>query len=313
VPGRRQRGGTQRRARELTATPAEPGWLYTSEGQVRAYWRFALFVFLSVGTVLFAAMGASSVQQLGAAFGLRIIVHPLVLPAGMLAAHALMLRWFHRGDWSAVGLDRAAAHPRAWRFAALLAPLAIAVPVALLLVAGWLDVARTPDGSSLAVALRLVAFLVPAALGEELVARGYVFALLREVWGWRWAIAVTSVGFGALHLANPGAHPQAILTVVLAGMFLGFVLVHTASLYAAWAAHAAWNLALSAVLHADVSGVTFGGTPDYKVVDSGPDWITGGPWGPEGGIAAAAGLLVATWLLARRRPKRTTETERLNG
>ena len=185
--------------------------------------------------------------------------------------------------------------------------------MALLLIPGWLQFVRTEDGSSVAVALRLAVFLLPSALGEELLARGYLFTLLREAWGWRWAIGVTSIGFGLLHLANPGAHPQAIVTVILAGVFLGFILVRTGSLYAAWAAHAAWNFTLAALLHADVSGLTLGGTPDYKLVDNGPDWLTGGPWGPEGGVAAAVGLLAATLLLARRRAPHTMEPGKANG
>ena len=34
-------------------------------------------------------------------------------------------------------------------------------------------------------------------------------------------------------------------------------------------------------------------TPDYAMVDDGPDWLTGGTWGPEGGAAGAAGMLGA--------------------
>jgi hypothetical protein len=29
----------------------------------------------------------------------------------------------------------------------------------------------------------------------------------------------------------------------------------------------------------------------YRVDDAGPAWLTGGSWGPEGGAAAAAGML----------------------
>jgi hypothetical protein len=38
----------------------------------------------------------------------------------------------------------------------------------------------------------------------------------------------------------------------------------------------------------------------WRTIDSGPDWATGGPWGPEGGAAAAAGLLLTTFLLVAR-------------
>jgi hypothetical protein len=56
-------------------------------------------------------------------------------------------------------------------------------------------------------------------------------------------------------------------------------------------------------LHSDVSGIPFA-TPDYRVVDAGPDWATGGAWGPEGGVPAALGLVSATIYLYLRRRRR---------
>jgi membrane protease YdiL (CAAX protease family) len=239
------------------------------------------------------------VQATAAAFGFRLIVHPVAVPAGLLAAHAFVIAKFEAGDWRYVLMDARAAEPRRWVLATVAGAGAIAIPTLLLLGTGMFAFAPATEGSSLATAAYLGWVLIPAAFGEELLARGYLFSLLRESVGWRWAIAVTSIGFGLLHLPNPGSNPQAILTVVLAGVFLGLVLVRTASLYAAWAAHAAWNLVLAAVLHADVSGIAFAGTPDYQLVETGPDWLTGGRWGPEGGAAAATGLLLASALLLR--------------
>jgi hypothetical protein len=60
-------------------------------------------------------------------------------------------------------------------------------------------------------------------------------------------------------------------------------------------------------MHATVSGLVMD-APDYRIVDSGPDWATGGAWGPEGGIFAAAGLAVATWIIFRR-PTRRAEPD----
>jgi hypothetical protein len=43
---------------------------------------------------------------------------------------------------------------------------------------------------------------------------------------------------------------------------------------------------MAAVLHVPVSGLPFA-TPGYRAVITGPDWLTGGSWGPEGGVLAA--------------------------
>jgi hypothetical protein len=146
-------------------------------------------------------------------------------------------------------------------------------------------------------------FLLPAALYEELTTRGYIFAVLRHAWGWRWALVTTSVVFGLLHLQNAGANARSLILVVLAGIFLGAVLLSTRSLYAAWMTHFAWNWTLAVVFHTAVSGYPLE-SPDYRYVDAGPDWATGGIWGPEGGAAGGLGMLGALGYLYARRPAR---------
>jgi CAAX protease family protein len=147
--------------------------------------------------------------------------------------------------------------------------------------------------------------LVPAAFAEELMLRGYPLAVLREALGWPGAIVITSVVFGVLHAFNPNVAVTAIVIVTIAGIFLGAVVYHTRSLWAATAAHFAWNVTLAVILHAALSGQEMP-AGDYRVIDSGPDWITGGAWGPEGGAGAIAGMLAAVVLLLRRR-RRTGE------
>jgi hypothetical protein len=49
-------------------------------------------------------------------------------------------------------------------------------------------------------------------------------------------------------------------------------------------------------------------------MDNGPDWATGGSWGPEGGAGAALGMIVGLWLLLqwrRRRAPAMDETQRV--
>jgi membrane protease YdiL (CAAX protease family) len=93
---------------------------------------------------------------------------------------------------------------------------------------------------------------------------------------------------------------------MLAGFFLASVLLATRSLYAAIAAHFVWNWFMAAGLHTAVSGIRVL-APDYRVVDAGPDWLTGGPWGPEGGLAAALGMFVILIYL-HARPLRRMES-----
>ena len=226
----------------------------------------------------------------------------LQLLAG-LGATAIMLRSIDVRPWADVGLARRAARPRPIIEGWCLGGGAIGFACGLLIALGWLRVVPAPAGSSLATGASLTLLLVIAALGEEVISRGYLFTALRDGLGDWGAIATTSLLFGAAHLFNAGVTAESFAVVTLAGIFLAAVRVVFRSIYASWAAHVAWNWTLAVAFHASVSGIEFD-APDYRTVSSGPAWITGGVWGPEGGIAAALGMLIALAYLYRTRRRR---------
>jgi membrane protease YdiL (CAAX protease family) len=224
------------------------------------------------------------------------------LAAGLVLAHVGMVGLYHENRWAYVGLDAKAAAPSKIALGALVGALAIGVPSGLLLIAGQLQEEPSPAGSTPLVMVRLLVLLAPAALWEELAMRGYLLSGLRERFGANAALFVTSALFGVLHLQNAGATAWSTAAVTLAGGFLGMVRLATGSLYAAWAAHLAWNFVMAGILHTPVSGLGMT-APNYRIVDAGPDWLTGGPWGPVGGAAAMLGMVVA-FIYLQRRPRR---------
>lgn len=238
--------------------------------------------------------------------GARDLSFVLVMTGGLLIGHAWTFNVVDRRGWSFVGLGRAARKPARLAECAVLGALGIAVPVAILLALDWMEIVPSEAGSSLGAALASLAVLIPAAFWEELFVRGYAYSVVRERWGPVAAIVITSQVFGWMHYLNQGASIRAVIVVCFAGLFLGGIREATRSLYAAWAAHLAWNALLVVGLHATVSGLTMA-SPDYRLIDTGPDWATGGEWGPEGGYFAAAGLAVGIWYVIRRLSGRRSE------
>jgi uncharacterized protein len=224
------------------------------------------------------------------------------LGIGLLAT-AIMLRSIDVRPWDDVGLARRAARPRALVEGWCLGGAAIGFACGVLLAFGWLRFVPGPEGSSLTAALPLTLLLIIAALAEEVISRGYLLTALRDGLGDWGAIATTSLLFGAAHLFNAGVTVESFLVVTLAGVFLAAVRLVFRSVYASWAAHVAWNWVLAVLFHASVSGIEFA-APDYRLVSSGPVWLTGGAWGPEGGVAAAVGMLAALGYLYRTRRRR---------
>jgi len=261
-----------------------------------------LLLFFLLEAVLVIVLGGP-LAWLSAVSGDRQMVDSLVLVVAALAATAIMLRSIDVRSWSDVGLARQAARPRAIIEGWCLGGAAIGLACGALLLAGWLRIEPNAPGSSLAAAGRISLFLVPAALGEELVCRGYLLTTFRDGVGvWR-AVAFTSLLFGLAHLFNQGVTAESFLNVTLAGVYLAAIRVVFDSLYAAWAAHAAWNWMMAVPMHASVSGLQLA-APDYRTVSHGPAWLTGGAWGPEGGIAAALGMLAGLAYLHRTRRRR---------
>lgn len=261
-----------------------------ADGRLHAPWRILLFL---VVTVLCYWLVAIALDPLFTAINRLVgedIGSPLAPTLALLMSHAVMLRWLDRRGWSYVGLGAAAARPNVLARGWLLGAITILIPSLALIAIGWLAVRPSMQGSWWLAAAQVSLILVPAAFSEELFSRGYLFAVLREWIGWPITLALTSIGFGLLHLGNPGADVRSVMMVILAGIFLGAVLIATKSLYAAWMAHWAWNWIMAVPLHVAVSGLPLA-RPDYQVVDAGPDWITGGTWGPEGGAGGALGML----------------------
>lgn len=276
--------------------------ILTEAGVLRAPWRIVGFI-AAAGLCSFVAAVTlgPGIEWLLVRMGVTGATTAYVGVIGLLAAHALMLRFIDRTPWSFVALGSDSARPRKLVGGFALGALAIGIPIAVLIAARWEARQPSAPGSWAGAAFRVSALLLPAALLEELVTRGYVFAVLRQAAGAWAAVLATSLFFGLMHLANPGVTVESTVLVTLAGIFLGVVVLATRSLYAAWMAHFAWNWTMAVLFHTAVSGLPVE-SPNYRYVDAGPDWATGGPWGPEGGALAGVGMLSGlTYLIARQK------------
>ena len=264
---------------------------FSEHGGLRAPWRILVFAtacFLAL--IVVEAIAGPMITELFMLTGVRGVSNAWLVEAlSMLAGTAAALRYVDKRPWRDVWLGRDAARPALIGFGFVVGALAIGIPTTMLVAGRWLRETGGAPGSVWAAAFRITLMLLPAALTEELATRGYILSVLRGWWGWSWAIVVTSLVFGLLHLANAGATIGSVALVTLAGVFLSAVLYATRSLYAAWAAHFAWNWTMAVLFHTAVSGLPLE-APRYRYVDAGPDWATGGEWGPEGGVPAGLGM-----------------------
>jgi uncharacterized protein len=130
---------------------------------------------------------------------------------------------------------------------------------------------------------------------EEFAFRGYLQSALGDGIGFWPAAILLGIGFGVLHMTNPG---EAIFGALMAGSFglvAAFALWRTGNLWLPIGMHAAW----------DWGETYFYGTPDSGLVAPGhllnssfhgAKWLTGGTVGPEGSWLVFAVLPI--WALA---------------
>jgi membrane protease YdiL (CAAX protease family) len=134
--------------------------------------------------------------------------------------------------------------------------------------------------------------LAPAALVEELIFRGVGQVVLARAFGRVPAILALSVVFALAHIFNPNPTVLGLVNIALAGIFLGAAFYAPGGIWTAWGAHLGWNATLAA-LDAPVSGLPFR-IPWIDYQPGGPAWLTGGSFGPEGGLLATAAIALAT-------------------
>jgi membrane protease YdiL (CAAX protease family) len=139
-------------------------------------------------------------------------------------------------------------------------------------------------------ALAAVPVCIVAAVLEEITIRGVVFRIL-EQWLGSWiALALSAILFGSLHFFNPGATLLSTGAIMLeAGILLAAAYMLTRRLWLCMGLHFAWNFTQGGIFSAAVSGGASHGLLKATLV--GPDWLTGGAFGPE---ASAVAVVVCT-------------------
>lgn len=148
-----------------------------------------------------------------------------------------------------------------------------------------------------------IAVTVATGVFEELVFRGGVFRLAEEWLGTWWAIVLSSVVFGFVHLDNPEDLKGVISITLWAGMLLAATYVLTRRLWLGIGLHAAWNYVQGSVYSGIVSG--HGQQQGFtQSTMSGPEWLTGGSFGVEASVVAMAVCIpagAAMMVMAARR------------
>jgi membrane protease YdiL (CAAX protease family) len=132
---------------------------------------------------------------------------------------------------------------------------------------------------------------IASGISEEIILR-----LIEGGVGTLAALIVSAAMFGALHLTDPHANLVAGAAIALeAGILFAAAYALTRSLWFPIGLHAAWNFTEGGIFGAAVSGGKAKGLLNVPL--SGPDWLTGGAFGPEASVVAAGVCTAAAIVL----------------
>jgi len=163
-------------------------------------------------------------------------------------------------------------------------------------------------------------FYILVGVYEEVLSRGYHLINLAEGLNSKFigkkaalisAFVISSLIFGLLHLDNPSATWISTLTISLAGIFLGLGMLLTGNLAIPIGLHITWNFFQGSVFGFPVSGMNHVATLIASET-VGPQWLAGGPFGPEAGVMGVAAMVIGsmlTMLWIRRRGGLSLQTQ----
>lgn len=152
-----------------------------------------------------------------------------------------------------------------------------------------------------------VMFLL-VGLFEEFLMRGYtLFTLSRGLGFWPSAV-ILSCSFGLIHLRNENEQWRGILAAACIGLFFCLTLRRTGSLWFAVGFHTVWDWGETYFYSVPDSGLI---APGHLLRSSlhGPDWLSGGPVGPEGSVLCYLIMVVLWFAFDRAYPKAVVPAE----
>ena len=129
----------------------------------------------------------------------------------------------------------------------------------------------------------------PQGASEELMFRGYMIPAFNKRYKTAVGVVVSSILFSAFHSLNPGFTPLASINLALIAVLFALIYLLTGDIWMTSAMHTAWNLTQGNIYGLQVSGNLASNTVVKIVYDSNANpVITGGTFGPEGGLATTA-------------------------
>jgi hypothetical protein len=268
--------------------------------RLRAGWRLLVqFVLMLIFSGLFVLI----FDLIGLKFGRLFQVIGLLF--GFTASTWVARKYLDRRTFTSLGLRFNSSWIRDYLFGIAAGCIVMGILFLVQLWSGLIEFAgygweRPSDTGYLFGFLSYLIIMLFVGFYEELVFRGY--QILNMVEGFTndmispkgaaiIAVILSSTIFGVMHAWNPNASMISTINIVIAGIVLALPFLNTGSLAIPVGLHTSWNFFQGGVFGFPVSG-TVTRSSIFQVREIGPDFLTGGQFGPEAGITGLFGLIL---------------------
>jgi membrane protease YdiL (CAAX protease family) len=209
----------------------------------------------------------------------------------MILAAIVYCKAFQKRDLYSIGFSKRG-FALEYLVGALVGLVMISLPILVCHLTGALTITVSDSIDPLTLFLFFVAFMLQG-MGEEALFRGYLMTSIarrHHIWV---AILFNSLMFAAFHMGNASFGIIPFLNITLFGIFASVLMLKRGNIWAVGAIHSLWNFA-----QGNVFGLNVSGNPKFASVFSSAQGevgaiLSGGDFGPEGGLGVTVVLLVA--------------------
>ncbi len=276
-------------------------FLSPEEPRLRAGWRLLLHIILYLVVLITLSLGALLLYR-GEVGVIITSISPAIMIelVSILSATFLARRFLDYRSFSSLGLqiDRRTVYDLIVGF--FIPGLMMALIYLVEYAAGWTQFQgwswqTVGMGQSVIGLLGGLSAFILVGISDEIFSRGYHLQNLMDGLNLHWALFLSSSVFALLHFFNPSSSLMSTLGLLAAGYFLAYGWVRTRRLWLPIGLHIGWNF-----FEGNVFGFQVSGLDTFRLLlhtPSGPEFITGGAFGPEAGLIAIPAMLLGAWLV----------------
>ena len=274
--------------------------------RVRSGWRFAIFLlsfFILSSVLVLGAAAVLAALPIGFSQGSLLA---LIVPSTVTLFVAIFLGWLYGRIFEDLPFRALGAwFTKNWLkdliFGLIIGVVSIGLATFIAAIFGNLTFQVNNSAGTSAILITLAATLLIFTIGaiaEETLFRGYLLQTLSRAQLFYVGAILTAFLFASAHNNNPGASVFSWFNTFLAGIWFAVAYLKTRNLWFPFGLHLAWNWIQGAFLGINVSGLNkLASAPILRVSETGTQFVTGGDYGIEGGIACTIALIFSTALI----------------